>query len=136
MIIIDTSALAAIFFDEEDAAFYSRILHESEDLVLPASCYLESVLALRRHANPRPWLDATILQFSIEIAPVTARTTRLAADAFERYGRGTGHPARLNFGDCLAYAAARELDAPLLFKGDDFRRTDVRPAVQADLDRA
>jgi ribonuclease VapC len=54
---------------------------------------------------------------------------RLAQSAFERYGRGEKHPERLNFGDCLAYAVARFHDVPLLFEGDDFRHTDVRPAL-------
>jgi ribonuclease VapC len=58
-----------------------------------------------------------------------AAVVRLAADAAEFYGRGTGHPARLNFGDCLAYAVAKHLDAPLLYKGDDFIHTDIRSAL-------
>jgi ribonuclease VapC len=64
----------------------------------------------------------------IVVVSVTEATARLAADAFQRFGRGSGHPARLNFGDCFAYAVAKENDAPLLFKGMDFSRTDVTSA--------
>jgi ribonuclease VapC len=76
-------------------------------------------------------LERFLRDADISIFGSDARQARLAADAFERYGRGSGHPARLNFGDCLAYAAATALGAPLLFKGDDFSRTDVTPAAVA-----
>lgn len=63
--------------------------------------------------------------------PIDRAVADIAADAADRYGRGSGHPARLNSGDCLSYAVAKHLDAPLLFKGDDFGQTDIRSAVAA-----
>ena len=77
-----------------------------------------------RAIAPRSASPAT----TIAILACDARQARLAADAFERYGRGTGHPAHLNFGDCLAYAAAAAHPAPLLFKGEDFALTDLSRA--------
>lgn len=79
--------------------------------------------------TPRGWITGFLDDSAISIHPISHITARLAADAFERYGRGTGHPARLHFGDCLSYAAAIELDAPLLFKGQDFAHTDVKRAI-------
>ena len=68
-------------------------------------------------------------QAFLAVLPADEHQARLAADADRRYGRGTGHPARLNFGDCLAYAAAVAHDAPLLSKGEDFGHTDVKRAI-------
>ena len=73
-------------------------------------------------------LDAFLQEAEVEIEPVTIEQARLAREAYRDYGKGSGHPARLNFGDCFAYALARDTGEPLLFKGDDFRRTDVTPA--------
>ncbi|WP_342778693.1 type II toxin-antitoxin system VapC family toxin [Phreatobacter stygius] len=70
-----------------------------------------------------------IADFSVPFTSLDEPIARLAADAFERFGKAIGHPAKLNFGDCLAYATAMRLDAPLLFKGDDFRHTDVQAAL-------
>ena len=67
---------------------------------------------------------------AITIEPVTERQARIAREAYRDYGKGSGHPAGLNFGDCFAYALARDRNEPLLFKGDDFATTDVRPAVK------
>jgi ribonuclease VapC len=75
------------------------------------------------------WLDSFITRFGIAITPITEAVARRAAEAFERYGRGSGHPARLNFGDCLSYAVAAEQHAPLLFKGADFAHTDIKSAL-------
>ncbi len=70
-----------------------------------------------------------MVEAEILIEDDTASVARLAADAFQRFGKGTGHKAQLNFGDCLSYAVAKSLDAPLLFKGEDFRHTDVKSAL-------
>lgn len=74
-------------------------------------------------------LDQLIEVASITFIPLDEPIARIAADAFVRYGRGTGHPAALNFSDCISYATAMHLDCPLLFKGDDFRHTDVKVAL-------
>lgn len=73
-------------------------------------------------------LDRMLAALAVEIVPVTVEQARLAFDAFKRFGKGRGAKASLNYGDCFAYGLAKELDAPLLFKGGDFAQTDIRPA--------
>ncbi len=82
----------------------------------------------RDAANPDR-LDRFIAAAGITIEPVTEAHARLAREAFRAYGRGSGHPARLNFGDCFTYALAKATGEPLLYKGNDFRQTDIHPAV-------
>ena len=116
--------------DESDAEAWIERLSGVNDLALPGSCYLEAVMVLSKVlSDGRARLDRWLETYAVTILGQDARQARLAADAFERYGRGTGHPARLNFGDCLAYAAAAAHAAPLLFKGEDFARTDVLQAA-------
>lgn len=131
-IVIETSALVALYKNEAEADRIWLILRGGEDLLLPASCYLEITMVLRTEPSSRRWLDKLIERYEVAILGSDPRQARLAADAFERFGRGSSHPARLNFGDCLAYAAARALDAPLLFKGEDFAQTDARSALAAE----
>jgi ribonuclease VapC len=128
-LVIDASAIAAIYKEEEDADLYWRHLSDSTGSMLPVASYLECVMALSRYSESRRWLDAMLGECNITLLASDARQAHLAADAFERYGRGSGHPARLNFGDCLVYAAAKAVDAALLFKGNDFRATDVVAAL-------
>jgi len=73
-------------------------------------------------------VDDLLSEARIVIEPVSEAQARIARDAYRDFGRGSGHPARLNFGDCFAYALAREKSEPLLFKGDDFSHTDIAPA--------
>lgn len=129
MIVVDTSVFVAIIDDEPDADDFLVRLSADDDLCIPASCYLEAVMVLRRLKDGRASVDGFIEKHSIAILPCDAAQARLAADAFERYGRGSGHPAKLNFGDCLSYAAARAKGAPLLFKGEDFVHTDLARAA-------
>ncbi|MBL8568681.1 MAG: type II toxin-antitoxin system VapC family toxin [Phreatobacter sp.] len=127
--LVETSALVAIVADEREAGvFLARIVGASNPL-LPASCYLEAAMVLAKRKNGKSKLDQLVAGFAITFIPLDEPVARLAADAFARYGRGTGHPAALNFGDCIAYATAMHLDVPLLFKGDDFRHTDVKAAL-------
>ena len=86
-------------------------------------------MVLSRFDGSRHWLDTLTNRYDVILLTCDPAQARLAADAFERYGRGSGHPAKLNFGDCLSYAAAASHGAPLLFKGGDFALTDVRPAL-------
>lgn len=129
MIVVDTSALVAILADEPDADRYLSVLSGRGKFGVPASCYLEAVMVLTRMRDGRQSLDTFLTRYAIAILGSDGPQARLAADAFERYGRGSEHPAALNFGDCLAYAAARAHGAPLLFKGEDFGRTDVARAA-------
>jgi ribonuclease VapC len=96
---------------------------------LPVSCYLETCINLRRRGFAPRGVDDYLEYAAVQLLPSDERQAHIAAEADRRFGRGTGHPARLNFGDCLAYAAAVAHDAPLLFKGGDFARTDVRRAA-------
>lgn len=128
--IVDTSALVAILRQEEDAAAFARILERADGALMSAASYLELSIVIDGDRNPvaSAAVDDLIAVARIEIAPVTAVQARLAREAYRRYGRGSGHPARLNYGDCFSYALARDRALPLLFKGDDFPHTDIIPA--------
>lgn len=127
--IVDSSAIVALAKEEPDAEQFWAYFRSGAELALPVSCYLETVMVLRRFNDARFWLDQMIDRYEIGLISCDPAQARLAADAFERYGRGSGHAAKLNFGDCLAYAAASNLGAPLLFKGGDFALTDIQPAL-------
>lgn len=87
---------------------------------------------LHRYGGDRKsWLALLIEAQELQIPSFTPEIAEIAADAAERYGRGRGHQARLNFGDCLSYSVAKHLDAPLLFKGNDFIHTDIKSALAA-----
>ena len=128
-ILVDTSALIAIIQNEPEAQSFGTCLAAATAAAIPASCYLEACMVLRRRPDGRADLDQLLAMASVTIKTIDEAVARLAADAFARYGRGTGHPAQLNFGDCISYATAKHLDCPLLFKGDDFRHTDVKAAL-------
>lgn len=122
--VVDTSALMAILLQEEDARSYADAV-AGASAVMSAASYVElTIVALSRGLRGRAELEATLADALIDIVPVTIDQAQLAADAYERYGKGR-HPASLNFGDCFAYALARSRSEPLLFKGEDFALTDV-----------
>ena len=128
--IVDSSALVAILLKEPEALRLADAIGESSVRWLPASCFLEaSMLLLGRGGEEGVRdLDLLIARFRIEIVDFTESQARLAREAFKRYGKGR-HPAQLNFGDCMAYALARETGEELLFKGTDFGQTDIIPAL-------
>ena len=130
MIVVDSSALVAISLLEAEAVAFSALIRSSSEPCISAANVLETLMVLdgRTGADNRPELRSMIELLDLRIEPVTTRQVWLAHDAFRRFGRGF-HPARLNYGDCFAYALARELEMPLLFKGGDFPLTDVRPAI-------
>ena len=130
MIVVDSSALIAIFSREpEENAFQSRIDGE-ERCVISAVNVHETACVLRGKLGHAAvdgfwsWLSDN----ELEIAAFDALQVRAAADAFDRYGKGISAAARLNLADCAAYALAKTLNAPLLFKGDDFTSTDIARA--------
>ena len=129
--IVDTSAILAIMFAENDAAVYANAIENVSVLRVSAASYVELgiVLDTRRRAAAEEDIHGCFADGSFIIEPVNEAQARLARDAHRRYGRGSGHRARLNFGDCFAYALARDKDEPLLFKGTDFGSTDVRTAL-------
>ncbi len=129
--IVDTSALAAILFQEEDAILYARTLAEADgSAIISAATLVELTMVVEGRAGPEagPELDDLLRRFNIRVWPVTSKQAEIARHAWRRFGKGR-HPAALNFGDCFSYALASSADAPLLFKGDDFARTDVKAAL-------
>ncbi|MCG5234927.1 type II toxin-antitoxin system VapC family toxin [Xanthobacter oligotrophicus] len=126
MIAIDTSVLIATFTNEPDADLYRPILAGAPCLI-GAPTLLETHLVLRGRSYPYALeaLDLWLEEGDVTVMPHDLLQLRLAREAFDRFGKGR-HPAGLNFGDCMAYAVAKAHDVPLLFKGDDFSRTDVR----------
>ena len=127
--IIDTSALVAIFDQEPEAERIARTLAATPERMLSAANLLEVgiVMQARRGDDGARDVDLLLAKLRVEIVPFTARQAEIALKAFRRYGRGR-HDAKLNFGDCFAYALAKDAAAPLLFKGDDFGQTDVLAA--------
>lgn len=125
--IIDPSALAAILLEEPDAGFYAAVIAAAPNRRIAAASYVELSAVIDGRRNPvlSGALDAALATSRIEIAPFTVAQARIARDAYQRFGRGSGHPARLNMGDCFSYALARDLGEPLLFKGQDFALTDI-----------
>jgi ribonuclease VapC len=128
--IIDTSAIVAILRYEPDAAIFANAIENAARRRLSAATYVETSAVIDGSRDPiaSRRLDELIDEAGIVIEPVTIRQARIAREAFRDFGRGSGHPARLNFGDCFAYALAKDMNEPLLFKGDDFSRTDVTVA--------
>lgn len=128
--VVDTSALVAILKAEPEAATFLATLAAATGCRLSAANFVEAGLIANRDPTGahREALEDLLREFDICIEPVSERQARLALDAFRRYGKGTGHPAGLNYGDCFAYALAADTGEPLLFKGDDFPRTDLAPA--------
>jgi len=129
--IIDTSALMAILRDEPDARLFAEAIEAAATRRVSAATYVESgaVIDSARDAVASRRVDELIELAGISIEPVTERQARLARDAYRDFGKGSGHAARLNLGDCFAYALARELGEPLLYKGNDFSSTDLPAAL-------
>ena len=127
--IIDTSAICAILFQEPDARHYAEAIEQADECRMSAGTLLESsmVVESRGGSTIGDQLDALIEQESIEIIPVTAQQVAAARRAWRRFGKGN-HPAALNLGDCLTYALAEITREPLLYKGQDFTQTDIQPA--------
>lgn len=128
MIVVDASALVAILLNEPEAYDFVSVLSRSATCMSPIG-YWEAAVKLDSYRG-RPGvadLDALIANFDIEVVSATQLTATEAFEAQVLFGKRT--PAKLNLGDCFAYALARTLDAPLLFKGDDFSRTDIKTSL-------
>ncbi len=128
--IVDSSAVVAILKEEPDEDEFRRQIADATAR-LSAASYLEVGIVIDKRRDPATTraVDDFMLRSGITIEPVTERQARIAREAYRDYGKGSGHPAGLNFGDCFAYALARDLNEPLLFKGDEFRHTDIKPAI-------
>lgn len=131
--IVDSSALVAIVRRESTQERLAIAIINDPAPMMSAANALESAIVIDRAGDPiaSRELDQTRTHLGIAIAPVTAAHVEIARQAYRDFGRGSGHPAKLNFGDCFAYALAIEQDKPLLFVGDDFGHTDVEPALEA-----
>jgi len=124
--VIDTSAIAAILFDEPDAAaLEGKIAEDPVRLISAATLFEAAIVIEARLGDPGSReFDLWLHRAEVEIVPVDAEQADMARRAWRRFGRGR-HPAGLNYGDCFSYALATTHDEPLLFKGDDFTKTDV-----------
>ena len=129
---MDTSAIIAILTEEDDAAVYARAIAGADVRRLSAASYLECGTVLDSQRDPiiSRGLDELIQEAEFVVEPVTERQARLARQAYADFGKGSGHPAGLNFGDCLSYALALDLREPLLWKGNDFVHTGVQSALE------
>jgi ribonuclease VapC len=130
--IVDTSALIAIVKMEPEAASIADAMEKAETLRISAATMLEAFIVADGYRIPK--LSARLEEIfelpKIVIEPVTAEQAKIARQAYRDYGKGSGHRPGLNFGDCFTYALAREKREPLLWKGDDFGHTDLRPAIE------
>ncbi|MPZ15368.1 MAG: PIN domain-containing protein [Chloroflexi bacterium] len=129
--IIDTSALLAILRDELEARSCAEAIAEASTRRMSAANFLEAAIVTDVSRDPiaSRRLDDLLRVADVTIEPVTEEHARLGREAYRDFGKGSGHPAQLNFGDCFAYALAKDTRETLLFKGDDFSQTDVTPAL-------
>jgi len=128
--IIDTSAIVAILRQEPEARRFAEAIEAAPVRRVSATTYVEigAVIDGARDPVASRLVDELLAKAGIVIEPVTAAQARIAREAYRDFGKGSGHAAGLNFGDCFAYALAKATGEPLLFKGDDFSHTDVTAA--------
>lgn len=129
--IVDTSALIAILRAEDDASDMAHAIEEAAERRISAANYLETAVVIDGSRDPvaSRRFDELIQAADLLVEPVTRDQARIAREAYRDFGKGSGHKAGLNFGDCFAYALAKATGEPLLFKGNDFTHTDVTPAL-------
>ena len=130
--VIDSSALIALLLDEPKTADFVAALAADTNRLLSASSYLEIAIVMMGRWGPNAveTLDRLLDELSIDVMPFSREQAVLAIAAYREFGKGRGHAAGLNFGDCFWYGLAKCTGDPLLFKGDDFSRTDLVPAVR------
>ena len=128
--ILDTSALAAILFGEPEAALFTQLIHAADRCLISAGNFLELSIVLEVQIGPNAGrqCDVFFSRAGIIIEPFTVEQAHLARQAFLDFGKGR-HAAGLNFGDCFSYALAKITGEPLLFKGQDFKKTDITSAL-------
>lgn len=124
--VIDSSALVVIVLGEPEAELFDGLIRASEVRLISVAALLEmtTVLSRRFEFDARPVVERAQAEYALGATPIDLRQTEIACEAMVRFGKGR-HPAKLNFGDCFAYALSRAMAQPLLFKGDDFIHTDV-----------
>ena len=129
--VIDTSALIAIMNNEPERRRFNELIEAATATYISAASLLEArmVLFARSGDSAVLALDAFLLKSGMIVMEVSPRIADIAFDAYRKYGKGSGHEAALNYGDCFSYASAKHLNASLLFKGDDFSKTDLQSAT-------
>jgi len=129
--IVDTSALITILRDEPEASSCAHAIENSAVRRVSAANFVEAAVIIDPSRDPvaSRRFDDLIKEAQIIIEPVTEPQARIAREAYRDFGKGSSHPAKLNFGDCFAYALAKFTGEPLLFKGDAFAHTDIKPAT-------
>jgi ribonuclease VapC len=129
--IVDTSAVVAILSSELEKDRFTALLLASTSNRMASGSWVElaAVNTRRFRGELGAEIEALMTEFDITVEPMTFRQAQIGHAAYRKYGLGTRHPARLNFGDCFAYALAIDTGQPLLFKGDDFIHTDVKRAI-------
>lgn len=132
--IVDTSAIIAILRAEPEAEQYAEAIEAASRRRISAANYLEAAVVIDGSRDPvaSRRFDELVEVAGLTVEPVTAHQAAIARAAYRDFGKGSGHPAGLNFGDCLAYALAKDSGEPLLYKGDDFSHTDLVPAIRVD----
>ncbi len=128
--IVDSSAIIAIIKNEPEARAFADAIEAAKVVRISAASYVESRIVAARYKDPilSSRLEEILENPGLLIEPVTAKQALIAWEAYRDYGKGSGHPANLNFGDCFSYALARDKREPILYKGDDFVHTDLRSA--------
>lgn len=134
--IIDTSALIAILRAEDDAGDMALAIERAQVRRISAANYLEAAVVIDASRDPvaSRRFDELVDTADLHVEPVTHDQARIARDAYRDFGKGSGHKAGLNFGDCFAYALAKTTGDELLFKGNDFGHTDIAPALPTRAD--
>ncbi|MGI6854134.1 type II toxin-antitoxin system VapC family toxin [Mesorhizobium sp. 1B3] len=129
---VDTSALMAVLNDEADAMAYRQAFHEADEMVVGTATLFEAgcVVSRGKLQSGHLRLEMLVERLSPTVVAFDLDQMAVARSAYLRFGRGSGHPASLNMGDCFAYALAMTRQLPLLFKGDDFIHTDIVPALK------
>ena len=130
--IIDASAVIAILRDEPDVHSYAKAIAGAKSRRVSAVNYVEAAVVIDASRDPiaSRRLDDLFRTARVVIEPVTEAQAHVAREAYRDFGKGSGHPASLNFGDCFAYALAKVTGEPLLFKGEDFTHTDLTSALE------
>jgi ribonuclease VapC len=132
--LIDTSAIVAILAPEPDGSVYLAAIEHASSRFVGAHVRLECTINLARILgleilDAEAMYDDFLAAAKIEVLPISDAVSRVAVDAYARFGKGQGHPAQLNFADCFSYACAASIAAPILFKGNDFGQSDLRSAL-------
>lgn len=129
--IVDTSAIIAILRNEPDAMAFAQAMEQASIRRISAATYVECAAVIDGSRDPvaSRRFDEFFREAELIVEPVTEKHAKIARQAYRDFGKGSGHPAQLNFGDCFAYALAHETGEPLLFKGGDFTCTDLISAL-------